>query len=461
VHWVARRGWRSSFAVSVTLAVGLVAGGTAAASPASATVADPVPATAAPAVVDTLAPYLPQRSCDPAVKPGTDALRTLLMSTYGGRDLGIGRDCSIGGLSEHKEGRAFDWGLSAAVPAEKAVADQFLTWLLAPGPAGEVAYNARRLGVMYVIWNGRIWGSYRSAEGWRAYGGAEAHADHIHISLAWNGATKSSSWWTGTAAPTDFGPCPAIEGEMAPVWSGPRLTPCPAPTPVISLTGTPVLAVNSTGPYVRQLQMLLKVTPVSGFFGPVTDAALRAYQTSTGVAVTGRTSAALWAALRAAPPAATPAPTPTSAPKPKPKSAPQPKPKPSTTSASVRPRLLSRLTYRVKPGDTVSGIARYWRSTETAVRAANHLRRTATIRTGQVLSIPVRSWLTRYSHVTIRTGNHNRAVKALQTAMRMPARYRTGVFGDITASYVNRLKVRHHWAQDGVAGPGVWRALGA
>jgi peptidoglycan hydrolase-like protein with peptidoglycan-binding domain len=314
---------------------------------------------------------------------------------------------------------------------------------------------------MYVIWNGHIWGSYRAAEGWRAYGGAEAHADHIHISLSWNGATGRSSWWTGSATPTDFGPCPAIEGELAPVWSAPRLTPCPAPTPIISLTGTPVLAQGATGPYVRQLQMLLKVSPVSGFFGPVTDAALRAYQTSQGMPVTGSTSEALWVALRAAPPIATPAPRPVPAPKPKPKTAPKPKPKPSTTSASVRPRLLSRLAYRVRPGDTVSSIAHYWRSSETAVRAANHLRRTATIRAGQVLTIPVRSWLTRYSHTTVRKGNHNRAVRALQTALRMPPRYRTGVFGDITATYVNRLRARHHWVQNGVAGPGVWRALGA
>jgi len=451
-----RRSATRELALAVALAVGLVTAGAATASSATARVrvpaVDPLPSVPAPAVIEAYSPYLPQRSCDPLVKPGTEALRAMLLATYGGRDLGIVRDCAIGGLSEHKEGRAFDWGLNAAVPAEKAVADQFLAWLLAPGPAGEAGYNARRLGVMYVIWNGRIWGSYRASQGWRTYGGVEAHADHIHLSLSWNGATRRSSWWSGVAAPVDYGPCPSIEGELAPRWTAPRTTPCPAPTPVLSLTGTPDLSLNSTGPYVRQLQLLLKVTPVSGFFGPVTDAALRAYQTSHGLAVTGHTSPALWSTLRAAP-VTTPAPPPTTTP------APKPKPK-TSTSASTRPRLLSRLSYTVRRGDTVSGIARYWRSTEGAIRSANHLRATAPIRSGQVLAIPVRSWLTRYSHLTIRKGNHNRAVRALQTALRMPRQYRTGVFGDITVSAVNRFKARHGWVQNGVAGPGVWRALG-
>jgi hypothetical protein len=135
------------------------------AGPASAALTDPTSPAAAPAVVEAFSPYLPQTSCDPTAKPGTAALRALLMETYGGRDLGITRNCSIGATSEHKEGRAFDWGLNVSVPEEKAIADQFLTWLLAPGEDGLQGYNARRLGIMYVIWNGRIWGSY--GNGWR------------------------------------------------------------------------------------------------------------------------------------------------------------------------------------------------------------------------------------------------------------------------------------------------------
>ena len=436
------------------LASALVATGAASATAATA-LKDPVAPKAAPSVVETYTPYLPQVSCDPTVKPGTDALRAMLLATYGGRDLGITRACDVGALSEHKEGRAFDWGLSAAKPAEKAIADQFLGWLLAKGPGGGGGYNARRLGVMYVIWDGKIWSAYRASEGWRAYTGGESHSDHIHISLSWDGAMKRTSWWTGKVAPVDYGPCPAIEGEMAAKYAGPRATPCPAPTPLASLAGTPLLQRNSTGPYVKQLQRLLSVTPVSGFFGPVTDAALRAFQKTHHLDVSGKTYGGTWVALRSvatATPPAQPAPTP---PAPTP-----PAPTPPASSASVSPKYLTRLGHRVVKGESLDSIARYWRSSVSAIRAANHLN-SDTIRPGQVLSVPVKSWLTKFSHTSIRKGNHSATVKALQTAMRMPKQYRTGLFGDITKGYVNKVKRSNGWHPDGVAGPGVWIKLGA
>jgi peptidoglycan hydrolase-like protein with peptidoglycan-binding domain len=367
------------------------------------------------------------------------------MNTYGGRDLGVTRGCDIGGLSEHKEGRAFDWGLNASVPAEKAIAKQFLDWLLAEGPGGGGGYNARRLGVMYVIWNGKIWSSYRASDGWRAYGGAESHADHIHISLAWNGAMQRTSWWTGKTAANDYGPCPSVEGELTSPYAGPRFSPCPEPTPVTELTGTPLLQRESTGPYVKQLQRLLSVTPVSGYFGPVTDAALRAFQTSHGLYVSGKTYGGTWVALRSG---ISPSPPPTTS------------PAPSKPAAKGTPKYLTRLDHKVTRGETLATIAKYWRSSVSAIRAANKLK-SDTIRIGQVLSIPVKSWLTKYSHKTVRKGNHNKTVRALQTAMRMPGKYRTGMFGDITKGYVNNLKRKNGWKPNGVAGPGVWLKLGA
>jgi peptidoglycan hydrolase-like protein with peptidoglycan-binding domain len=424
------------------LATGLVVTGGASATATTAP-KDPVAPKAAPAIVETYAPYLPQVSCDPTVKPGTDALRAMLLATYGGRDLGVTRSCDVGALSEHKEGRAFDWGLSAAKPAEKAIAEQFIGWLLAKGPGGGGGYNARRLGVMYVIWDGKIWSSYRAAEGWRAYTGGESHSDHIHLSLSWAGAMKRTSWWTGKAAANDYGPCPTIEGEMAPKYAGPRATPCPPPTPVTSLTETPLLQRDSTGPYVKELQRLLSVTPVSGFFGPITDTALREFQKSHKLYVSGKTYGGTWAALRASGPPAPPAP-----------------PVPPSTSASVSPKYLTRLGHKVVKGETLASIAHYWHSSVSAIKAANHLK-SDTIHPGQMLSVPVKSWLTKFSHTTLHKGDHNATVKALQTAMRMPKRYRTGLFGDITKGYVNALKRRHGWTADGVAGPGVWGKLGA
>ncbi len=155
----------------------------------------------APDRIEPIADYQPQSTCDPVAKPGTRALAQLLIDHYGtGWNGGITRNCSIGGRSEHKEGRALDWMLSVNRPNERAVAEDFIDWLLDEGPDDEDAYNARRLGVMYVIWNGRIWSASHEEDGWLRYRGANAHTDHIHISLTWSGAMQETSFWTGEAA---------------------------------------------------------------------------------------------------------------------------------------------------------------------------------------------------------------------------------------------------------------------
>jgi hypothetical protein len=158
----------------------------------------------AASAIEPFATYQPQSTCDPSAKPGTLALAKMLLDYYdAGRNGGITRACSIGGRSEHKEGRAFDWMLNVNRGAERAVAEQFIEWLLGEGPNGEAAYNARRLGVMYVIWNGRIWSASHAARGWLQYRGPNPHTDHIHISLTWSGAMKQTSFWTGV--PGDVG----------------------------------------------------------------------------------------------------------------------------------------------------------------------------------------------------------------------------------------------------------------
>ena len=423
--------------------------GTALASaPAYGALADPQSPKPAPKIVEGFAPYLPQVSCDPTVKPGTASLRSTLMAAYGGRDLGVARSCDVGARSEHKEGRAWDWGLDAANPAEKKVAEQFLSWLLAPGPNGMSAFNARRFGVMYVIYDGRIWSSYYASQGWRAYSGGEAHGSHLHISLAWNGAMGRTSWWTGRAAPVDYGPCVLTEGQPAAPWSAPRTSPCPEPVSAMSLTGTPELSRGATGAYVTQLQRLLSVTPVTGFFGPITEAAVLALQRRSGLAPSGTTTAATWAAARrggAAAPAKAPAPAPEA---------------PAATPVTAGRALPARMVYTVRPGDTLSGLAKRWRSTVAGIRSASGLD-SDLIRAGQSITIPVRSGITKFTWTTVRKGDRGVAVKALQTALRMRPIYRTGLFGDITKGRVNALKARRGWETDGVAGPGVWRALGA
>lgn len=179
--------------------------------------------------VEPFAPYQPQVSCDPHAKQGTSAFRDLMLRRFdNGHDLGIARACDVGGDSEHKEGRAWDWGLDATEQADRATATKALTWLTEQ-VAGDPARRAKRLGVMYMIWNGRIWSAARASEGWRSYNGSSPHTDHIHVSLSWNGATKRTSWWTGRVESFDHGPCQRWIGELARPWKEPRTTACPVP----------------------------------------------------------------------------------------------------------------------------------------------------------------------------------------------------------------------------------------
>jgi hypothetical protein len=148
--------------------------------------------------IEGYARYEGQSTCDPAPKPGTLALRNLLLSRYPmTKSLGISRGCDVGGRSEHKEGRAFDWGANVGNAAQRAAVDDFLGALFATDSYGHKHALARRMGVMYVIWNGQIWSAYRADAGWQPYSGASPHTDHVHISLSWAGARAETSYYSG------------------------------------------------------------------------------------------------------------------------------------------------------------------------------------------------------------------------------------------------------------------------
>jgi hypothetical protein len=143
--------------------------------------------------------YEPQSTCDPRAKPGVLAFRSFAMRYFGAGDLGITKSCSSPEISEHKEGRAWDAAYNYYNPTQRAKAERLLNWLLAPDAYGNKAANARRLGVMYMIWHNHIWGAYYLDEGWRDYHGPDAHTSHIHISFTWEGAYKQSTWYDAGA----------------------------------------------------------------------------------------------------------------------------------------------------------------------------------------------------------------------------------------------------------------------
>ncbi len=313
----------------------------------------PVAPVAFPAGIEPLSPYLEQDSCHPVAMPGVVALGDLLRSTYPGTSYGIARACwSDGFASEHYEGRAIDWMTSVRDPAGAARAKAFLEWLLATDAQGHPYANARRLGVMYAIWNNRIWGSYRAAEGWRPYSTCATrtqpssdtvcHRDHIHISLSWAGAAGRTSFWTGRVAPVDYGPCRTPEFNWAAPYSGPRLTRCPPHVTVIAPRGSPAVAAGlyaasgarlepgSTGPLVTAVQRALGA-PADGSFGPLTAKALSTFRTAHGLTAGQIVDDPTWRALLACFSGAKPAPAPSPAPSP----TPMPSPSPPTAAGST------------------------------------------------------------------------------------------------------------------------------
>ncbi len=168
----------------------------------SMAVAPAGPAAAAPATpnfpktIDAYAAYDPQTTCESSAKPGVVALKDMLNATYGNHDWGIGRSCN-GTVSEHHEGRALDYMLSAYNAGQNAVANDILNWLLATDQHGNKHANMRRLGIMYLIWNRKIFLSDQASAGWQPYVGDGPHDDHIHFSFSWAGARQQTSWWTG------------------------------------------------------------------------------------------------------------------------------------------------------------------------------------------------------------------------------------------------------------------------
>jgi len=165
------------------------------------------PAAAYAIPVEDYASYAPQTRCAPAAKPGTIVLGHWLVDTYGGGFGPISRSCAGSSVSEHKEGRAFDWTLDAAREVDRERAQTFLTRAFATDGAGNTHALARRMGIMYIIWNDHMYASYRQFER-RDYLSSSCtsrktcsktlrHRDHMHISLSRPGGRGTTSWYDG------------------------------------------------------------------------------------------------------------------------------------------------------------------------------------------------------------------------------------------------------------------------
>ena len=290
--------------------------------PASAT-PTPSPAAVTPPGLEDLAAYVPSISCSPDARPGTKQLGRLLVETYPGTSFGGSRACPATANSEHHEGRAVDWMNSVRDAKQKKQAKAVIAWLFAPDEQGRPYANARRLGVMYVIWDNHIWGAYRPDDGWRAYNGCTAkskqkksldaacHRNHMHLSLSWEGALGRTSYWTGAVAPRDFGPCRPGGMSWAAGYVAPNPVPCPrtarAKAPkgasttlktIVTYSGRPMVKGSRYGA-VKAVQKAIGAKK-TGTYSSATVTKMKSWQRAHDLEATGTLDYATWAALQKA-----------------------------------------------------------------------------------------------------------------------------------------------------------------
>ncbi len=162
---------------------------------------------AARAGIEDYPTYDPQTRCHTKPKPGTVFLAHWVVRKYGGALGGMSRACDRHTTSEHMDGRAFDWSLDARRAADRARARAFLDRIRQTDSRGHADAWARRMGVMYLIWNDRMygaWSHYRpepylnsGCRTRRKCSPTLRHRNHVHVSLSRQGARGVTTWYAG------------------------------------------------------------------------------------------------------------------------------------------------------------------------------------------------------------------------------------------------------------------------
>jgi hypothetical protein len=157
--------------------------------------------------IEDYASYDPQTKCVKKPRPGTVVLGKYVVATYGGGGGAVNRGCRSGGTSEHKDGRAIDWMLDATVKADRLLAKRFLADAFATDEDGNAHALARRMGIMYIIWNDHMYSAWDTfarddylSSGCSSRSKCSAtlrHRNHMHISLSRPGARGDTSWYAG------------------------------------------------------------------------------------------------------------------------------------------------------------------------------------------------------------------------------------------------------------------------
>lgn len=151
--------------------------------------------------------YQPQTECRKTARPGTKVLAAWIDRRFkGGAPLASVRSCSPG-TSEHKDGRAIDWSMNAKKANHRREVKRFLDRLFKADADGNAHALARRMGVMYIIWNDHMYAAYdefekrdylsSSCKRLKRCSATLRHRDHVHISLSNPGSRGKTSWYDG------------------------------------------------------------------------------------------------------------------------------------------------------------------------------------------------------------------------------------------------------------------------
>jgi hypothetical protein len=308
-------------ATATLCAVPLVAAVSLAAAPAAQ--AASVPSLHAPYFgprIEPMAPYVEQNSCLPGFRAGTGALARLLVHTYPNTTAGGPRSCSAGSASEHYDGRAVDWMNSIKNPVQAMQAASVIKFLLSTDQYGNKYAMARRMGIMYMIWDNHIWGMWSGK--WEDYNGCTktpapaldtaCHRDHIHFSLSWDGALGYTSFWSRKVVDTpDYGPCRPQDLNWAADYAVFRTVPCPDYPPAGVPAGSSAVLVGlvqysgvalfpgRTGEAVKAIQRAFS-KPVTGWYDAVTVGAMNRFKVAHRLPGNSVVDPASWRALLAA-----------------------------------------------------------------------------------------------------------------------------------------------------------------
>ena len=157
--------------------------------------------------IEDYASYEPSSKCHPKARAGTDYLAHWMVRKYGGGFGGTSRSCDRRATSEHQNGRAFDWTLDATKRTDRQRAREFMRRIFQTDARGNPDAWARRMGVMYIIWNDTMYPAWRQFEP-EPYLSSSCpkrkkcsktlrHRDHLHLSLSSKGARGRTSWYDG------------------------------------------------------------------------------------------------------------------------------------------------------------------------------------------------------------------------------------------------------------------------